>query len=145
MANVTQDHSADRHHSLDHDWPKVAAGTSERSWETRRWEDWCNMVLGLLLALSPWLLRFTGLEGATLNAVIIGGLVCALSALALTLLDRWEAYISGLLGVWAMLSPWLLGFTAHDAAMLAHIGLGGLVVVVAVIEVWQSGAPDTVA
>ena len=87
MAHVTQDHSSD------HRRPKVAAGTPARSWETRRWEDWCNMVLGLLLALSPW----------------------------------------------------LLGFTAYDAAMLAHIGLGGLVVLVAVIEVWQSGAPDTAA
>lgn len=139
MAHVTHDHSSD------HRRPKAAAGAPARSWETRRWEDWCNMVLGLLLALSPWLLRFTGLEGATLNAVIIGGLVCALSALALTLLDRWEAYISGLLGVWATLSPWLLGFTAYDAAMLAHIGLGGLVVVVAVIEVWQTGTPDAAA
>ncbi|QDO98237.1 hypothetical protein FNB15_13575 [Ferrovibrio terrae] len=142
MAHVTQDHSSD------HRRPRAAAGSVARSWEARRWEarrweDWGNMVLGLLLALSPWLLRFTGLEGATLNAVIIGGLVCALSALALTLLDRWEAYISGLLGVWAMLSPWLLGFTAYDVAMLAHIGLGGLVVVVAAIEIWQGGKPDT--
>ena len=132
MAHVTHDHSSDSHR------PRVAA----RGWQTRRWEDWANMVFGLLLALSPWLLRFTGLEAATLNAVIIGGLVCALSALALTLLDRWEAYISGLLGIWAMLSPWLIGFTAYDMAMLAHIGLGAFVVAVAAIEVWQSGAPD---
>jgi hypothetical protein len=138
MAHVTHDHSSDRHHASDHGRPKAAA----RSGKTRRWADWGNVGLGLLLALSPWLLRFTGLEGATLNAVIIGGLICALSALALTLLDRWEAYISGLLGVWAMLSPWLIGFTAYDIAMLAHIGLGALVVVVAAIEVWQSGAPD---
>jgi len=26
--------------------------------------------------------------------------------------------------------------------MLAHIGLGALVVAVAAIEIWQSGAPD---
>jgi hypothetical protein len=132
MAHVTQDHSRD------HRQPRVAT----RGGETRRWADWVNMAFGLLLAVSPWLLQFTGLEGATLNAVIIGGLVCALSALALTLRDRWEAYISGLLGFWAMLSPWLIGFTAYDIAMLAHIGLGALVVVVAAIEVWQSGAPD---
>lgn len=132
MAHVTHDHSSDPRR------PRVAG----RGWETRRWEDWANMIFGLLLALSPWLLRFTGLEAATLNAVIIGGLICALSALALTLLDRWEAYISGLLGIWAMLSPWLIGFTAYDMAMLAHIGLGAVVVAVAAIEVWQSGAPD---
>ncbi len=133
MAHVTQDHSPD------HLPPRATV----RSRDVRRWQDWANMVFGLLLAISPWLLRFTGLEGATLNAVIIGGLICALSALALTLLDRWEAYISGLLGIWAMLSPWLLGFTGYNAAMLAHLGLGALVVVVAVIEIWQSGMPDT--
>jgi hypothetical protein len=132
MAHVTQDHSPN------HRPPPATA----RSWDRRRWQDWSNMILGLLLAVSPWLLGFTGLEGATLNAVIIGGLICALSALALTLLDHWEAYLSGLLGIWAMLSPWLLGFTAYDTAMLAHIGLGALVVVVAIIEIWQSGATE---
>jgi hypothetical protein len=133
MAHVTH------HHSPEHRHPRGNA----RGWAARRWEDWANMIFGLLLAISPWLLQFTGLEAATLNAVIIGGLIFALSALALTLLDRWEVYISGLLGIWAMLSPWLIGFIAYDMAMLAHIGLGALVVVVAAIEVWQSGAPDT--
>jgi hypothetical protein len=103
------------------------------------------MGLGLLLAASPWLLRFTGLEAATLNAVIIGGLVCALSALALTLLDRWEAYISGLLGIWAILSPWLIGFTAYDTAMVAHVALGALIIAIAAIEVWQSGSRNNAA
>lgn len=127
MAHVTHHHSA---------------GPSPGS--ARRWQDWTNMVFGALLVLSPWLLRFTGLEAATLNAAIIGFLIFALSALALTLLDRWEAYINGLLGLWAMLSPWLIGFTVYDYAMLAHVGLGALVVVVAVVEIWQTGAPDAV-
>lgn len=134
MAHVTQDHSSDRR--------TAARSWERRRWQGSRWQDWANMVFGLLLAVSPWLLQFNGLEGATLNAVIIGGLICALSALALTLLDHWEAYISGLLGVCAMLSPWLLGFTAYDAATLAHTGLGALVVVVAVIEIWQGGSSD---
>ena len=108
--------------------------------KTRRWQDWANMVLGLVLVASPWLLQFTGLEAATLNAVIIGFLIFALSALALTLLDRWEAYISGLLGLWAALSPWLIGFTAYDMAMIAHVGLGALVVVTAAIEIWQTSS-----
>lgn len=132
MAHVTH------HHPSEHRPPRVATG----GLETRRWEDWTNMVFGLLLALSPWLLQFTGLEAATLNAVIIGGLICALSALALTLLDRWEAFITGLLGIWAMLSPWLIGFTAYDMPMLAHLGFGGLVLAVAAIEIWQGSAPD---
>jgi hypothetical protein len=129
MAHVSHHHVPERH-------PPGA----QRRWQARKhWEDWTNMVLGLLLVASPWLLRFTGLEAVTLNAVVIGGLVFALSALALTLLDRWEAYISGLLGIWAILSPWLIGFSNYDAATAAHIGLGALVVVIAAIEIWQDG------
>lgn len=134
MAHVSHHHPQEDRHP----------GVGARRWEASRWEDWANVVFGLLLAASPWLLQFTGLEAATLNAVIIGGLICALSALALTLLDRWEVYISGLLGVWAMLSPWLIGFTAYDMAMLAHLGFGALVVAVAAIEIWQSGTRDAV-
>jgi hypothetical protein len=128
MAHVTQDHT-----------PRQPQGPSRAGDNARRWPDWTNMALGLLLAVSPWLLQFTGLDAATLNAVIIGFLIFALSALALTLLDRWEAYINGLLGLWAVLSPWLIGFTTYDMAMLAHIALGAMVVAVAVIEIWRAG------
>lgn len=138
MAHVTH-HPSGSHERTPHE-----RGHPPPRESTRRWQDWTNMVLGLLLAASPWLLRFTGLEAATLNAVIIGFLIFALSALALTLLDRWEAYINGLLGLWAVLSPWLIGFTGYDTALFAHIGLGAGVVFVATIEIWQTGAPDAV-
>src|SRR3546814_8714656 len=72
------------------------------------------MVFGIAMVASPWLLGYAGLEGATMNAVIIGFLVFALSALALTLLDRWEAWINAALGIWLILSPWLLGFAIYD-------------------------------
>lgn len=107
--------------------------------DARRWQDWANMAFGILLAASPWLLGYRGLEAATMNAVIVGFLVFALSALALTLLDRWEAYISAMLGLWAGASPWLLGFTGYDAAMIAHLGIGACVVSIAGLEIWQGG------
>jgi predicted MFS family arabinose efflux permease len=105
--------------------------------EARRWQDWANMALGILLAVSPWLFGYSGLDGATMNAVIVGLLVFALSALALTLLDRWEAYISAALGLWAAAAPWLIGFAAYDAAMIVHLAAGTGVVLIAAIEIWQ--------
>ncbi|MFN4277297.1 MAG: SPW repeat protein [Ferrovibrio sp.] len=110
--------------------------------EARRWQDWANMAFGILLASSPWLLGYSGLEAATMNAVIVGFLIFALSALALTLLDRWEAYISAMLGLWAGASPWLLGFTGYDGAMIAHLGVGICVVTVASVEIWQGDRRD---
>lgn len=104
---------------------------------TRRWQDWANTALGILLTASPWLFGYTGLEAATINAVAIGLLVFALSALALTLLDGWEVYLSGLLGIWTMLSPWLIGFLPYPAASYTHLGIGAAVVMIAAIEIWQ--------
>lgn len=108
--------------------------------QARRWPDWANMALGVLIAASPWLVGYVGLGGATMNAIIIGFLVFALSALALTLLDRWEAYINALLGVWLLLSPWLLGFAIFDMAKFAHLFGGALVLAIAFLEIWQGGA-----
>lgn len=106
--------------------------------ETRRWQDWANMVLGILMVASPWLLGYSALEGATMNAVIIGFLIFALSALALTLLDSWEAWINAALGIWLVLSPWLLSFAIFDPARLSHLGVGLCVLAIAVAEIWQT-------
>jgi hypothetical protein len=106
--------------------------------ESRRWQDWTNMVLGILMAASPWLLGYAPIEGATMNAVIIGLLVFALSALALTLLDRWEAWINAALGIWLILSPWTLSFAIYDPARLSHLAIGIVVLAVAAAEIWQT-------
>ena len=41
----------------------------------RKWQDWANLVLGLWLVLSPWILGFSGTSSAPWNAVILGLLV----------------------------------------------------------------------
>lgn len=110
--------------------------------ELRRWQDWANMVLGILMAASPWLLGYTGLEDATLNAVLIGFLVFSLSTLALTLLDHWEAYLNAMLGVWLVLSPWLLRFDGYELAKFPHLAIGAFVLVLAAQEIWQSRTPS---
>ena len=106
--------------------------------DLQRWLDWANMVLGIAMAASPWLLGYTGLEDATLNAVMAGFLIFALSALALTLLDHWEAYLNAMLGAWLVLSPWLLRFDGHETVKLAHLAIGAFVLVIAAQEIWQS-------
>jgi len=40
-----------------------------------RWQDWANLVLGVWLILSPWLLGFSGIPSAMWNAVIVGVVV----------------------------------------------------------------------
>jgi hypothetical protein len=43
----------------------------------RRWEEWVELVLGVWLIVSPFILLFYGNEkGAAWNTVIVGLLVC---------------------------------------------------------------------
>ncbi|HEX6956934.1 MAG TPA: SPW repeat protein [Ferrovibrio sp.] len=124
-------------HGRDH----VGLHPANASQDAKRWQDWANMTLGILMAASPWLFGYTGLQGATMNAVIVGFLIFALSALALTLLDRWEAYINALLGIWLVLSPWMLDVADYNPAKLPHLGVGAFVLVIAALEIWQTSTP----
>ncbi len=48
--------------------------------------------------------------------------------------------MSGVLGLWAAVSPWLIGFTAYEVALTAHVVIGIAVVAIAAYEIWQAGA-----
>ena len=47
------------------------------------WEEWVNILLGLWLLISPWVLNFTHVTVFTWNAVAAGAIVLTLSAWAL--------------------------------------------------------------
>ena len=43
---------------------------------------WSNIALGVWLFISPWVVGFTGLQGASWNAWIVGGLVVIVAAVS---------------------------------------------------------------
>ncbi len=51
------------------------------------WEEWVELVLGLWLIASPWVLRFSTLPDAWANAVL-AGLVIAILAIWVLLTDK---------------------------------------------------------
>ncbi|AEV16664.1 MAG: SPW repeat protein [Thermus sp.] len=92
-----------------------------------RWQDWVNLVLGVWLILSPWLLGFSGTAAAMWNAVILGVAVGLMALLHLRGGPMWEEWLNVLLGVWLILSPWLLGFSGLTNATWNAILVGILV------------------
>jgi hypothetical protein len=93
-----------------------------------------NLAIGLFLLVSPWLLALSH-QAARADILVIGALLIAVSAVALVAFATWEEWISLLLGLWLVVSPWVLGF-AHTRA--AHLGIGaGLVIAyLAALELW---------
>jgi len=39
------------------------------------WEDWVNLVLGVWLFFSPWILGYAGLDAAMWNSLVVGFLI----------------------------------------------------------------------
>ncbi len=101
----------------------------------RTWEDWVGMVIGVLIGLSPW---FAGQSDQLpmLNAIAVGAAVLLLAELELVDLHRWEETGEILCGLWLIAAPFVLGY-AETGLATWHFGLGAIVVLLAVIELWQ--------
>src|SRR5215475_5240517 len=109
----------------------------------RTWEDWCGMLLGLLIALSPWFPTQQGHEAADagrslviLNTVMVGIIVFGLAQLEYVSLQRWEQVAAIVAGLWLILSPYFFGYHVDGLVRFWHSGLGALVVLLSTLQLW---------
>lgn len=58
------------------------------------WEEWTNMILGVWLFLSPWVLGFSQSSNYLWNALIVGAAFVISSAVALPIAHRRSSYTS---------------------------------------------------
>lgn len=103
--------------------------------EHRRWEDFCSAGLGVLVVLSPALAGAEATTATTISAGLIGVLIIALALLEIMSLQRWEEVLELACGLWVAISPLVFGY--GGALRLAHVLLGGAVVALALLELWQ--------
>ena len=110
----------------------------------RTWEDWCGMLLGVLIMLSPWFPTQTGHElvdagrGAVIiNTITVGILVFGLAQLEYLALQRWEEVAEIFLGLWLIASPYVFGYSSDGLLRFWHSSLGGLVLLLAALQLWQ--------
>jgi len=98
--------------------------------------DVVNLILGALLFLSPWLFAYApGAE--SWNAWIAGGIIVVLSIAALSAFAEWEEWINLIVGLWTIISPWVLKFSGNSDAMRTNVAIGVIVAVLAAIEIWM--------
>jgi formate hydrogenlyase subunit 3/multisubunit Na+/H+ antiporter MnhD subunit len=109
--------------------------------KSRHFQDWVNLVLAVLLFISPWLFAFSVDRAASTNAWVSGVIVGALAVAALTAFAAWEEWIEMLVGFWVVISPWTLAFAADRAATWSHVIIGLLVIAFAASELYQVKHP----
>lgn len=102
-----------------------------------RWQDWVTLVVGIWLGVSPWVLGFSTEQLAMWNALILGVAMLAYSIVELSVPRVWEEWAMLVAGVWLLISPWVLGFTAETRAAWDTAIVG---VVAGVLAIWALAA-----
>jgi hypothetical protein len=110
----------------------------------RTWEDWCGMLLGVLILLSPWFPTQTSHEVIdadrsfmVLNTFTVGILVLGLAQLEYVALQRWQEIAAIVLGLWLIASPAIFDYARDGMMLFWHSLLGVLVVLLGALQLWQ--------
>ena len=101
------------------------------------WEDWLGAGLGFLIALTPSLVSETVDKGIQLNTALIGILVLLVAFFERVRLHHWEEVAEIVLGAWLIALPFIHGYAGEGALRYWHFALGGIVVLLALHELWQ--------
>lgn len=102
--------------------------------KTKRWQDWVTLVLGIWLFFSPWILSFySAMPDASWNFFVLGVAFVVFGAFGLNLRTLWEEWVNLVLGIWMIISPWVLQYSGHSAARDDAVIVG---IIVAVMAIW---------
>jgi hypothetical protein len=92
-------------------------GSSERGLEKRKgrmvmWQEWINVIFGLWLAATPWLVIPTPnrTEGMIINCVITGLLIAGFSLWSGYSKGIWQNWIVIILCIWLFVAPGTLRY-----------------------------------
>src|SRR5215211_6232458 len=108
-------------------------------WKNERTCDVLNLILGAFLFFTPWIFGFAA-GAQTQNAMISGIIIAVVSIAALAAFMEWEEWVNLVVGLWVLVSPWILGF-ANTTAMQVHAVIGILVAAIAAVELWMMHRP----
>jgi hypothetical protein len=101
-----------------------------------KWPSWTSVVLGIWLFISPWVLQY-GDRMADLNSFVLGILVFILGIWSATASAELAglAWANAVFGVWLIVSPWVLRFSAVTRAMGNDVIIGVALLILAAIRI----------
>jgi len=101
----------------------------------KRWLDGIGAALGAWLCVSPWALGFAGLtDRAAWVAWVLGAAILVLGGAAAYRPSLREEAATLALGLFALISPWIVSFAGQSPATWNAVVVGALV---AALAVWS--------
>jgi len=111
------------------------------------WQNVINALIGIWFIIAPAVLPFPN-NAAMAWTSVIGGLILLALAGSATLSEEarrqaWIQVVNGLIGIWFIIAPWVLAFTAQPGNFWTSLILG---IVVLILSIWDLGVlPKTAA
>jgi len=102
---------------------------------TAQWKDAGNLLLGIWLAISPWVLSYASEVTAAWNAHVIGVIIAVAALAALVAFQKWEEWVNAALAAWLIVSPYILGFSGLASALWNQLIVG---VLVGALAIWAA-------
>jgi SPW repeat len=96
--------------------------------------DLYNLLLAMVLFAAPWFFAHAS-QTAMVDLRLSSAAIIILSLAAIIAFSTWEEWVNLLLGLWLVVSPWLLGF-AHTRAMHCSIAIGAAIAFLAALDLW---------
>ncbi|WP_036320630.1 SPW repeat protein [Microbispora sp. ATCC PTA-5024] len=94
--------------------------------------DGLTCLAGLYLAISPWVVGFTGFRSLLVNNLIVGLAVAALALGYASAFGRTYgvSWVTPLLGIWTIIAPWVIrGQPATTATIWNNVVTGAVILV----------------
>ncbi len=98
--------------------------------------DGINLLLGAILLVSPWVLGFASDRMASWNACVSAAVIVGVAVTALLSFAEWEEWVEFVVGIWVLLSPWLIGYGDTGPAHTVHTVVGLGVIGLSLWELW---------
>jgi hypothetical protein len=96
-----------------------------------KWASWVNVLLGLWLVASPWVLGY-GYGPAVVHDVVLGITIGAVALWSATVPSTQiaPAWINVALGLWLIVAPWMLGLASTVAYASTNDPLIGILTMI---------------
>lgn len=100
-----------------------------------RWATGITALAGVWVLIAPFVLGYSGTQQAMLNDVIVGLAVLVLAGIRLfgALSQTWLSWLAALLGLWLLVSPFVLG---NSGTPMTNDIIFGIVIIV--FGVWSA-------
>jgi hypothetical protein len=94
---------------------------------SEKWQDWTSFVLGLWLAVSPWIAGYDDSQAATANAAFAGVALALGAHLEVGLNEAAVEWLTIAIGLWLLAAPFALGFDTTPVATVNCVAVGSFV------------------